>query len=357
MPTNMVLRFRDLIEETIHEHRKHIKQSGYVWWGWWNKPDEKVPRKELLHFQDIIKDKGHMWIYLADSGTLRLYKAKLIEIDISKDEEAKECREIDKMPEYYFTAKYKVWFRFANIEDAIPDEIREWSYDNPSDFLYVSDMAIFQDKRVASIHEMLNERHRTIYFIQPYDPKLHSDFLIGGTSANEIYRDKSSPELENYVDDILKLIEQINKHCDYAPKKVFSPIRIPAYQKEMENALKCRAQDETSFREFSSYIYMLIVDGHQQVMDNDGAIISKSEFLGFASLLLRSIRLLRCDLHHSGIRDNDKKQLGRLYNEVCGKSVLDDANSRLKFQLELLKRTVEVLKEEYELVKEKISRL
>lgn len=340
MPSsNMVLRFRDLIEETIHEHRKHIKQFGYVWWGWWHKPGEKVPRKELLHFQDIIKDKGHMWIYLADSGTLRLYKAKLIEIDISKDEEAKECREIDKVPEYYFMAKYKVWFCFANIEDAIPDEIREWSYDNPSDFLYVSDIAIFQDKRVSSIHEMLNERHRTIYFIQPYDQKLHSDFLIGATSANDIDRDKSSPELENYVDDILKLIEEINKCCHYTPKTAFSPIRIPPYPKEMENGLKCPAQDETSFKAFSSYIYQLIVDGHKRV-NKDTAIIRKSEFLGFASPLLEDIRLFRCDSHHLDIKDNDKKKLGRLYNEVCGKSVLDDANSRLKFQLELLKRTV-----------------
>ena len=158
-------------------------------------------------------------------------------------------------------------------------------------------------------------------------------------------------------DDILVLIEEINKCCDYASsEKARSPVCIPFYLKEMEKCLKAPAQDEALFKVFSNYIYQLIVDGHQLVMNEDRAIISKSEFLGFAEPLLKNIRLFRCDAHHLNTKDCDKRKLGEIYNELCGKSVLDDPNSKMKFQLELLKRTADVLKTEFELVKEKTNR-
>jgi len=353
----MVLRFRDLIDETIPEHRKYINTFGYVWWGWWNKPQEKVPYKELLHFREIIKDKGYMWIFLADSGTFRLYKAKLLEIDYNDNLERRECREIEKVPEYYFMAKYKVWFKFVNIEDAIPDEIREWSYDNPNDFLYGADQVIFQNKRILSIQEMLSQHHRTIYFIQPYDQKKHKDFSDESIKADNTNKEPFLSKIESNVDEILELIEEINKICDYAPRRVSPPIEIPQYPKQMEGSLKNPACDEIAFRDFSSNIYMLIVEGHRQVMKEDRAVISKRDLLTFADSLIHSIRLFRCDLHHSRFKPADKKRLGQLYQEVCGKSLLNDSNSRQKFQLKLLERTVGVLKKEHQLVIEKINQI
>ena len=45
-----------------------------------------------------------------------------------------------------------------------------------------------------------------------------------------------------------------------------------------------------------------------------------------------------------------------IYHEFCGKNILDDADSKIKFQiLELLKITVDVLKKESELVRKKIN--
>jgi len=356
----MVLRFRDLIGdagETIREHRKYIDKYGHVWWGWWSKPNEKIPRNELLDFQRVIKNNGHMWIYLADSGLLRLYKAKLTEIDITQDEESKECSDIEKVPEYYFTAKYKVWFLFSKIEDVASDEIRDWSHMIPSDFLSESDITKFQGKRVSSLKEILNQYHSTIYFIQPYIPKKQTEISNGSTNNNKSYEEKALVESRKYVQEILSLIEKINKCCDYAQKRVFSPIQIPPYQKEMERSLETLAYDEKTFRDFSSSIYQLFIDGHNQVMKNDSAIISKSEFLGVADRLQQDIRLFRCDLHHLPIKDNDKRRLGKLYTKVCSVNILDNENLRIRFQLELLKRIFDVLRKEFELVKEKVAKL
>ena len=178
MPTSMVLRFRDLsTEDTISEHRKLIKKYGDVWWGWWHKPPEKIPRNTFALFSDDIESKGHLEIYLVDSGNELLYKATLKEIDISLAEKEKECLEPNKTPPYYRTQKYKAWFRLTSIESISQDELRTWSYDEVTDFLYDPFSTAFQDKRVISIQEMLNRAHRTIYFIQPYETQ-HKDYPL-----------------------------------------------------------------------------------------------------------------------------------------------------------------------------------
>jgi len=177
MPTSMVLRFRDLVEDTISEHRKVIEGDGYVWWGWWNKPEERIPRDTFTQFLETIKDNGHLWVYLLHSGKRLLYKAQLVDIDVSETEAVKGCLEPEKSAGYYSGAEYKAWFRVAEIEDVSPEEIREWSYDEVREFIDDPYSTRFQDKRVFSVQEMLNRRHRTIYFLKPYE-KQHLDHLI-----------------------------------------------------------------------------------------------------------------------------------------------------------------------------------
>ena len=46
----VILRFRDLVTEnnvTIARHKDMIDKKGYVWWGWWNKGNEKLPFEEF----------------------------------------------------------------------------------------------------------------------------------------------------------------------------------------------------------------------------------------------------------------------------------------------------------------------
>ena len=44
----VILRFRDLnTSNTIKVHKDIIDLFGSVWWGWWAKPQEKVPIDEF----------------------------------------------------------------------------------------------------------------------------------------------------------------------------------------------------------------------------------------------------------------------------------------------------------------------
>ena len=116
MPTSMVLRFRDLVADTIQEHQRLIEDNGYVWWGWWNKPDERIPRHTFAEFQKIIQDKGQLTVFLVDSGRQRLYAAELDEIDSSNTEDAKPCKEPAKTPKYYSASMLQ------SVVSVYPDE-------------------------------------------------------------------------------------------------------------------------------------------------------------------------------------------------------------------------------------------
>jgi hypothetical protein len=363
MPTNVVLRFRDLLGEigdTIKEHRNTINKFGYVWWGWWHRQNERIPHSSLLSFKKTISESGHIWVYLAHSDMLRLYRAKLVEIDIAENNEPKECREIDKVPEYYFFKKCLVWFRFDEIKDASSDEIKAWTYDDPADFLFEFKTEKFQGLRVSSLDEMIHSRHhRTMYFIQEYDKNLHEEHSKNLQNVIDKEKDNSTIEIENQIGEhansILNVLEDIQKQCDFAGKSSLSPIQIPAYPKETEQELKKPAKAKDGFKSFISRLYKLVVDGHKKVFANK-AIINRTEFYEIADPFYEQINLVRHDFQHL-ITPQDKKKLGKLNREVCGKLILDDQKSRIKFQLEMLKRADNFFKKELNLVKIRLGQV
>lgn len=177
MPSTMVLRFRDLIADTIPEHVDIIEDRDYVWWGWWNKPNEYIPRRTWANFRETIETQGELKVLLADSGSQQIYEATLVEICASETERPIATPAPDATPIYYHAREYKAWFRFTSINEIDANDIREFSYDEVEEFLEDPYAPSFQDKRVHSIEEMLHRRHRTIYFVQPYQPG-HGDKLI-----------------------------------------------------------------------------------------------------------------------------------------------------------------------------------
>jgi hypothetical protein len=188
---------------------------------------------------------------------------------------------------------------------------------------------------------------------------IESPIYIEQTSKTDqnLLSTKFENEINKHVDDILNSVEEIIKQVDSVTKRVNSPIQMPSYPKKMEQGLSLLAKDEVSFSNFSNHIYMLFIDGHQRLMNQDRSLIKKSEFLNFGSSLYNEIYLFRNVLHHENMSETKKIELGKLYKKICGKSVLDDPDSRIKFQIEILKRTANCLKTELDVVKIKVDQL
>jgi hypothetical protein len=276
---------------------------------------------------------------LVDSGTLRLYRAKVINIIFS--DKSTECIEIDKVPEYYAFKKCLAWFCFANIDDISSEDICSWVYDDPLDFVVETEPDKYKGKRITSITELVKSRHRTMYFIRQYKTNSKNSFH----------------ELEYYSNSILILIEEINKLCDLSLGRNYSPIKLPLYQKEIEERLKTPAEDDILFREFSSTLYILIVDGHDTVLKNNSSIITIDEFLKFSNITMKNIRIFRCYHHHSSVSNKEKFMLGNLFKQLCGKTMPNDPESMVKFQLQMLKMTNTLLSLELAFIKHKIDKL
>ena len=166
MNTKIVLRFRDLLAKTIYEHSAVIDKNDCVWWGWWSKDNEQVPHTAISILQQEINRAGYIWIYLADSGSYRLYKSKLIEIDYAEDGGRKAPPDLDLVPIYYRGSKYKMWLKFAAIEDAVPEEIESCIHDDCDDFFLVPQENSMKGSAIGSIKSLLGSNHQTIYFIK-----------------------------------------------------------------------------------------------------------------------------------------------------------------------------------------------
>ena len=56
MEWTILLRFRDLVDATIPQHVRVIRDAGEVWWGWWRKADEPQRLKELAKVQSSARN-------------------------------------------------------------------------------------------------------------------------------------------------------------------------------------------------------------------------------------------------------------------------------------------------------------
>lgn len=167
MIETLALRFRDLAGPTIAGHRELIAEHGYVWWGWWSKPGEKLPRELFAEFLDRIKADGEIAWFLVDSGERRVYRATVTGIHYSSANERVTSPEEQCTPTYYAGQENLAWFRLSSIEDAEEDELTANSYEEPAAGSFDDDphREAFDGKRVFSLDEMLS-RHRTIYFLR-----------------------------------------------------------------------------------------------------------------------------------------------------------------------------------------------
>ena len=197
----VILRFRDLVTEndatiTMHRDIIHDKNKKYVWWGWWNKGNEKVPFDEFSLLKGEIRSQTKTF-YLLDSGQGKLYKAECADIEYRGANKIP-SPELEYTPNYYNNQNYYAWFKFNKIEECDIEEVRNYSYVE-KDSLFVenrSNYKKFNGKRVYSIEELI-QQNRTIWFVRDYDKNNDADFEIQLLNANVVEPHNFS---ENYFE-------------------------------------------------------------------------------------------------------------------------------------------------------------
>lgn len=203
----IILRFRDLVtEDTISEHKSIIDKENYCWWGWWNKPQEKIPFETFSHLCSQAEN-GGLEIYLYDSGSMKLYKANCVGINYNNSD--KEINvptgEETKVPGYYKNYKCKCWFKFKSISqvEMVENELQKYTYVSVADFFENGEEAFAQynDKVIYSVLE-LTYQPRTIWFVrdrietdQCYEILLYNAKAVNPTNFDDSFTQLSSNEL------------------------------------------------------------------------------------------------------------------------------------------------------------------
>lgn len=116
----IVLRFRDLVTElggTIAEHRRVLRQYGHVWWGWWYRQSEHIPRQALGELFSGAADR-RVPILLFHSGTFEAYATNASRVVVAPSIVGISSPDYGITPQYYPRGRYPAWFRLEG--DIVP---------------------------------------------------------------------------------------------------------------------------------------------------------------------------------------------------------------------------------------------
>lgn len=180
----VILRFRDLVDNTITRHREVIDQGGYVWWGWWKKGNEKTPSDEFAVLKMSMETEPK-YIYLMDSGQEKLYKAKCTGLIYSDKKEL--SPEAQHTPQYYKKEPNCAWFKFEEIVPCDNKEIENYTCVQVDSVLTEnsSNYEKFYNKKIFNVKELI-QQDRSIWFVRNYEEGKDSNYEIRLLDANVI---------------------------------------------------------------------------------------------------------------------------------------------------------------------------
>lgn len=120
----VVLKFKDKgTKDTIKEHVDILEKKGSVWWGWWSKDFENLPKRQLQEIQQQLEqDKKKISFYLFHTKKEIMYEAVCDEIIYRED--SLQCPD-ENVPDYYKDYPIRAWFRFSNIHETNKEDFCE----------------------------------------------------------------------------------------------------------------------------------------------------------------------------------------------------------------------------------------
>ncbi|CAM2009217.1 metallophosphoesterase family protein [Acanthopleuribacter pedis] len=193
-PTLSVLfRYRDLIANTLEQHRTLIANHGACWWGWWKKPYEDYRQEVWEHLLEEINQNGHIIIGLFNSGAkqhLSVFHARVVAVKAPEEEGTIKLNEEERLlvPGYYRKSPYSLgWLKLDQIATEPTDFFKNYSYLKapPLPWIEKHHLHLLDDK-VIHDHGELSAMDTTIWQIRPrHDEDRDERLVFPGLVINE----------------------------------------------------------------------------------------------------------------------------------------------------------------------------
>lgn len=171
-----LFRYRDLVADTLPEHRKILEAKGRCWWGWWKRPNEPSRLDIWREIQDEIQHGKRVQVGLFHSGTAQVHPAIVDRVVIPVENEFGECipvlppgDELEDVPTYYRSSRYsRGWMRLVSIAEDPIDFFGNFSYATapPLPNYPEQRLARLINKRITDADE-LRAMDTTIWVVRP----------------------------------------------------------------------------------------------------------------------------------------------------------------------------------------------
>ncbi len=115
----VLFRFRDLIADTLAEHRKVIEEHKACWWGWWKRPHEDPHTALWADLKKVTSSGKPVTVGLFNSGTGEVHVAEVRDVIVPGplDERVPVPEgEENLIPDYYRKSPFsRAWLRMTRI--------------------------------------------------------------------------------------------------------------------------------------------------------------------------------------------------------------------------------------------------
>lgn len=173
----LILRFRDLVVSkaghTVEQHNKCVEEHGYVWWGWWRKQHEEIPRELWDVLNQAAEDDDPVPVLLVDSGQRKLFRSRLSKVEFTMADETPAPEEGQRTPDYYLDSqqqgRFASWFKLVGeIEEIDVKEINNFVYERvPHDDVVTGTPRQLLGRRIPHLQHLLSFGNVTYWVANP----------------------------------------------------------------------------------------------------------------------------------------------------------------------------------------------
>jgi hypothetical protein len=138
-PLRYLFRYRDLVADTLSEHRTVLHARGWCWWGWWKRPNEPGRPEvwEALERATVAGERVPIGLFHSGSGQVhpavvdRVVRPVTNEFGQYVPVAPPPDQELG-VPGYYRTSRYsRGWLRLVSVAEEPIDFFTHFSYATP----------------------------------------------------------------------------------------------------------------------------------------------------------------------------------------------------------------------------------
>lgn len=164
-----LFRYRDLVADTLPEHRAIAQDVGYCWWGWWKRPNEPAHTNVWDALKQLTSDGSKVRVGLFHSGTGEVHVATVGDVIVPIEDEYENLKplspppdELEAIPTYYRQSSHsRAWLRIETFSESPIDFFTKYSFEeSPALAGYSkSQLMRLENKRILDADEPIDGHH------------------------------------------------------------------------------------------------------------------------------------------------------------------------------------------------------